>query len=143
MPPAVRGAFSPGSPAEAPAGSQVHLVALTFGVSGVVRCGCKQTLLASGAGPARGADALGHSVDSDAFASVPASCVTRHCQHTHTHTESTPVNHRAVPAPRWMSVTLVGGRYPKCPLLIFLLTCGCSKCCMCLLFSFLEAQRGK
>lgn len=35
-------------------------------------------LLAFGAGPAGGADALGRSVDSDAFSSVPASPVTRH-----------------------------------------------------------------
>lgn len=57
---------------------------LTLGVSGVIRDALKQTLLAFSAGPTWGADALGHSIHSSTFSTIPASCVTRHCQNTGT-----------------------------------------------------------
>lgn len=58
----------------------LHLAALTYGVIRVIRCGCKQTLLAFWAGPTWRADTLGNSVDSGAFPSITTSPVTRHCQ---------------------------------------------------------------
>lgn len=57
---------------------------LTCGVNRVIRYGHKQTLLAFRAGPAGGADTLGHSVDGGAFPSVPTSPIARHCQKTDT-----------------------------------------------------------
>lgn len=49
----------------------------------------KRTLLALGAAPAGRADALGHAVDGEAFAAVPAASVTRHCQRKHTRVKET------------------------------------------------------